>query len=343
MSPGTVRPESPVLVTGANGFIGRALCAGLRRAGCEVRGAILEGTDGRPLEELGVAVYPGDILRPASLEPALRGVCAVYHLAALATDWAPWARFMRVNAAGTARVLEAARRAGVQRLIHMSSLVVHPFCGHVAADETASLGNSTNGYCVAKVVAEGHVRRAQARGWFDTVIIRPAAIIYGPGDTTAFIHLAPALERGPLPLVAGGEPLTCCIYVGNLVDGLLLAGARPAAAGRTYVLTDDRMLTWRAYLAAVCGALGTEPRFVSVPAWLARAAGWSLEAIWRTARIERAPVVHRYRVGLTARDFHFGCARAKRELGYRPRVDLETGLQRTVAWYRRWQRGRSGG
>ncbi|MBD3368247.1 MAG: NAD-dependent epimerase/dehydratase family protein [Candidatus Eisenbacteria bacterium] len=330
-------PASPVLVTGANGFIGQALCAGLLRAGCTVRGAVLRGTDAEPLERMGIPVYPGDILQPETLAPALQGVRSVYHLAALATDWAPWDRFMRVNAEGTACVLEAARRAGVQRLVHMSSLVVHPFSGHVAADEHAPLGNRTNGYCAAKGVAEGHVRRAQQAGWFETVIIRPGTVIYGPGDTTAFVHLAPALERGPLPLVGDGETVTCCSYVGNLVDGLLLAGHRPEAAGRSYVLTDDRMVTWRAYLSAVCSALGVRPRLIGVPTWMVRAAGWSLETIWRSAGFSHAPVVHRYRVALMARDFHFGCERAKRELGYRPRVGLESGLARTVEWYRRWQ------
>lgn len=336
-------PASPVLVTGANGFIGAALAKALVEAGADVRGLILEGTDPGPLQRLGVPFFAGDICRPETLRTPLDGVRTVFHLAALATDWAPFARFMAVIADGTQNVLQAAHQARVERFVHMSSLAIHAFRGHLQADERTPAGNDVNGYCVAKTVAESMVRRAQALGWFQATIIRPGAVIFGPGDTTAFVHLAPALERGGFPLVGAGRAVTCYSFVDNLTDGMILAAASPQGAGQVFILTDDQAISWRSYLTAICQALGVPARFVNVPVWLAEASGWALEAAWRLARRSSAPVVHRYRVGLVARDFHFSSAKAKRLLGYQPRVGLQAGLDRTVAWYRQWARvGRNG-
>ncbi len=336
-------PESPILVTGANGFIGSALTRCLVEAGCEVRGLILRGTDPGPLEALRVPVFQGDICQPDTLAAPLAGVRTVFHLAALASDWAPFDLFLRIIADGTQNVLDAARQAGVGRFVHMSSLAVHRFSGHVEADELTPTGNDVNGYCTAKVIAESMVRRAEAQGWFATTIIRPGAVIFGPGDTTAFVHLAPALLKGQVPLVGGGRALTCYSHIDNLTAGMCLAAAAPEAAGEVFILTDDRRISWREYLTAVCQALGAPARFRSVPAWLAEAGGWSLEAIWKLARRAKAPPIHLYRVGLVARDFHFSCAKAKRMLGYRPQVGLEEGLIGTVAWYRNWQTSRAEG
>lgn len=325
------------LVTGANGFIGSALCAGLVAAGRPVRGLILSGTDPGSLPALGVEVVEGDICQPDSLKGPMGGVQRVFHLAALASDWGPEEHFMRVNATGTQNVLVSARNAGVQRVIHMSSLAVHPFCGHVDADENTPTGNDVNGYCTSKIMAESLVRRAAVLQWFSTTIIRPGAIIVGPGDTTAFVQLAPVLERGGLPLIDDGAKLTCFSCVENLVAGLLLAAGHGAAENQTFILTDDRRISLRAYLEAVCHALGTAPRFRSVPGSLARAAGWALERLWKLADSKTSPPINSYRTGLVSRDFHFSCALAKRLLGYKPVIELETGLRNTVAWYRAWQ------
>lgn len=330
-------PRSPVLVTGANGFIGTALCEALISKGCEVRAFILRGTEGQVLGKMGVDVFEGDVSKPQTLGPALDGARTVFHLAALAVDWAPWEKFMSTNAGGTWNVIEAARDARIDRFVLMSSLVVHPFTGHLNADESRAIGNRTNGYCMSKIVAESMTRLAQSRGWFDTTIIRPGAIIFGPGDTTAFVHLAPALESGIMPLVGSGSSVTCYSYIDNLIDGLLLVGGSDKAAGQTFNLNDDAMISWKDYLAATSRALGVKTRFFSIPVGLATSAAWTVEKAWKAARIKKAPFVHRYRVGLVTNDFHFSCEKAKNELGYKPKVGMEDGLKNTVQWYRRWQ------
>lgn len=327
-------PPSPVLVTGANGFIGSALCRALLDARCEVRGLILRGTDASGLRQMGVPYAQADICRPDTLGEPLSGIRTIFHLAALARDWGPWKAFMRVNADGARNVLEAAAEAGVRRFVHMSTLAIHKFDGHVDADESTPAQNRINGYCAAKIVAEKHVREYQSRGRLETTIIRPGAFIHGPGDTTVFVHLVPYLERGKMMLLDRGRQLTCYSYVENLVGGMVLAASRPEAAGETFILTDDIKISMRELMEAICAALEIPPRFGSVPAWLARPAGWILEMLWKLARRPQAPPVHRYRANFAAKDFHFSCEKAKKVLGYRPVVSLGEGLRRTVEWYR---------
>lgn len=327
-------PASPVLVTGANGFIATHLCRALRAAGCAVRGLILDGTDPAAISAMGVEVHTGDILRPDTLAAPVRGARTVFHLAALARDWGRWADFWAVNAEGTRNVLEAAAAAGVERLVHMSSLAVHPFSGHLDADEQTPATNRINGYCASKAEAERMVAGYQRAGRLQATVIRPGAVILGPGDTTTFDKLAPYLERGRLVLIDKGRQTICYSYVENLAGGMLLAAARPEGAGETFIITDDLHISMRALMTAACEALDVAPRFGSVPALLARAGGWTLEMLWRLGRRPNPPPVHRYRVGIAARDFHFSCEKAKRMLGYQPRIPLDEGLARTASWYR---------
>ncbi|MBN2495797.1 MAG: NAD-dependent epimerase/dehydratase family protein [Deltaproteobacteria bacterium] len=326
-------PPSPVLVTGAAGFIGRSLCRALIEAGCEVRGLDVPGADGGPLKAMGVELMRGDIREARELEAPLQGIRTVFHLAALAREWFPRETYMQINAEGTREMLMAAELAGVERFVHMSSLAIHLFDGHVDGDEQTPAANLEFGYCAGKLVAEHHVHAASRRG-LQTTIIRPGGAIFGPGDTTTFVHLAPAIESGVLPMLGGGHQLMCYSYVENLVGGMVLAAAHPAGAGQTFILTDDLKITVREHAQAVADALGVRVRFIPVPVRAGEAAGWLLERSYELLGIAHAPVLTRYRVGIVVRDFHFSCAKAKRLLGYRPRIAYREGLRRTVDWYR---------
>ncbi|RME28440.1 MAG: NAD-dependent epimerase/dehydratase family protein [Deltaproteobacteria bacterium] len=327
-----------VLVTGAGGFIGSTLCRLLLEAGCKrVAGLDLAHC---PDDLAGcLEWYGGDITVPESCRAAFEGAELVFHLAALASDWAPRRVFWRVNALGTANVVKLCRRAGVRRLVHMSTLAIHPFSGWRDADESTPVGNRVNGYCTSKAEAEKIVLGANGDG-LETTAIRPGAIIHGPGDTTAFVKLAPVVERGRMPLVGGGRALVCYSDARNLARGLVLAATSPAVAGEVFIVTDDVRITLREYLQAVAAELGTDLRLVSVPGPVASAAAWTMELAWKLAGARRPPPLHRYRVGLFARDFHFGCEKAKRLLGWRPIIPFGQSIKDTANWYKNRRRNR---
>jgi nucleoside-diphosphate-sugar epimerase len=326
------------LVTGSAGFIGSSLVKGLLAQGHRVRCLVHHAKE--RLDGLDVEITNGSITQRKSLAEAMEGVDVVFHLAALASDWGSKERFVEINALGTQNILHASVDAGVRRVVHMSSLAVHRFNGYLDADENTPADQDRYAYGASKVAAEKIVGRFQNEGNIETVRIRPGLVILGPEDTTAFVHMAPLLSKGRWTHVARGRTFLCYSYVENLVDGLILAGEKPEAAGEIFIITDDIKIRWREFISGIIKAFGVKERSLSVPAPLARVGGITLEALARLFGSKNSPPVNDYRTALVARDYHFSCAKAKRVLGYRPKVSLEEGLRRTVAWY--WDANENG-
>jgi nucleoside-diphosphate-sugar epimerase len=323
------------LVTGANGFIGSRLVRTLLERGWTVRSLVLKGTPLEFLDGVRTEVFFGDICEPETLGPALEGMDTVFHLAALARDWGPADLFMKVNAAGTRNMLEAASAAGASRLVLASSLAVHDYCGHFGANEDAAMDcPAWLPYGRSKVMAERHVKEFHDRGVIEGVIIRPGVFPFGPNDTTSFSRLAAALEKGIFAYVDHGRARLCTAYVENLCHGMELAGRRPGAAGRTYVIADDAPLSWRELMELFCRELGAKPPRLSIPYPAARAAAVATETLWTRLGLRSEPPLTLYRARIMRGDLFFVSGRARDELGYAPTVPLEEGVRRTVAWYR---------
>ena len=323
-----------VLVTGGNGFIGSALVRFLLAKGKRVRCLIHRSH--RLLDGLDVELVKGSLQMASSLREAMLGVEVVYHLAGTgkAGDWGDRDWFFSVNAGGTRRLLDAALDAGARRFVHLSSLAVHRFVGHVDADESTPANQRHHAYGASKAEAEHLVRAVGAAGRLQTVVVRPGFVIFGPKDTTSFVHMAPLLSKGRWSHVDGGRHLMCYSYVDNLADGLVLAGEHERAAGEIFNVHDGLKLSWREFISAVIRAFGVTERSISVPSFIARPAGIGLETLFRVLRIPKAPPITDYRTELASSDLHFSCAKAQSLLGYRARVPFEEGLARTVAWYR---------
>lgn len=321
-----------MLLTGAAGFIGSHVAEALLAGGHTVR-----GLDLAPPAEANPAVewLAADVTDAARCAEAASGCDAVCHLAARVGDWGPAAAYERVNVLGTTNLVRAAREAGARRFLLVSSVAVHHYRGLFRADETTPRDGRINAYCRSKIAAEDALR-AEARGGLTWTIVRPGVFPFGPRDQTSFVHLADAIVRGRMGLVSGGRACVSTAYAENLAEGIALALVHPRAAGEVFVIGDEGELSWRELLALLARALGVEPPRRSVPFPLAYAAAWLLEGVYRLLRARRAPLLTRYRVLLAGRDCHFVSHKAHAILGYRPRVGLEEGIARTVAWYRGW-------
>jgi nucleoside-diphosphate-sugar epimerase len=322
-----------VLVTGANGFVGSALCRRLVQTGAAVRGLVRPNSDlsllaGVPLEKV-----VGSLDDPASLARAAAGVELVFHVAAAVTDWGSLDSFRKVNVEGTRNLLEACARVGVRRLVYVSSVAVHSFIDACDMDEDSPQLPTPYPYCQTKREAEALVNEIFSQGKLETVIIRPGDL-YGPGDRVVFQKMAGLLRLGLVPLVAGGRKLGAFTCVDNLVAGLLLAGGVPQAAGRTYVITDGTRISWRDYFAGLAKALGYPPPRLWVTSGLAQTLAAGLENLYLGLRIPGRPPLTRYLAAHLSSDFHFRCDRACRELGYAPQTDFPAALRRTARWYR---------
>jgi 2-alkyl-3-oxoalkanoate reductase len=318
------------LVTGAHGFIGSHLAEGLLAAGHRVRALVSPWGDLANLRDvLGeVEIARADIRAPEALDDAFTGIDVVFHAAARVADWGAWPPFYETNVLGTANVLRAATGAGVQRLVHVSSVAVHRYRGYRDADpRTAPLDGDLNAYARSKRLAE---RRVAAATDLETVIVRPGAWPFGPRDPV-IAQVTRALRAPAFPLVGGGGAVLNTAYVGNLVGGLILAGVAAEAAGRVYLIADEGAPSWREVLAELARLTATRPRWLTLPPALAAAVGTGTEGTWRLLAPGRTPPVRRYLAALMRHDLHFSTRHARVELGYRPQVSWQAGLARTVA------------
>jgi nucleoside-diphosphate-sugar epimerase len=317
----------PVLVTGATGFLGGHLAAALSARGFAVRALARETSDLRRLEGLGVELARGDVTDPASLARAVAGRRVVFHAAAKVSDWAPRAEFQRVNVGGTQAVLSACRSAGVQRMVHLSSLTVLglPRDGVRVDEQSPTARAGLDPYTATKLEAEGRVRAAHGQGDLETTVVRPG-VIWGPGDVTILPRLAALLRRGRMPWIDHGRNVLGLSHVANLSHGIILAAMAPVAAGQVYHLTDGEELTAREAIEQLAAATGVAPPRVSLPFPAVYALATALELVARLTRRKHPPAMTRYGVRLVACDCRYEIGKAARELGYAPVISFREGI-----------------
>ncbi|MEW5982035.1 MAG: NAD-dependent epimerase/dehydratase family protein [Acidobacteriota bacterium] len=320
-----------VLVTGATGFTGGHLARALRARGREVV-ALARVRDDRTgsLEADGVQIALGDLTDPASLRRAVDGADVVYNIAALYRRAGVGAStYAAVNAGGVAWLIQVAAAAGVKRVVHCSTVGVHGNVEHPPADEDAPLRPGDE-YQRTKLEGEHQGREAAARAGIDLVIARPSGI-YGPGDTR-LLKLFRGVARRRFVILGRGEIFYHMTYIDDLCEGFRLCGEVEAAAGRTYILAGGEVTSLNDLVGIVADEAGVAAPSWRLPVWPFWLAGAACELLCVPLRIE--PPLYRRRVDFFTKDRAFDIARARRELGFDPKVGLREGIRRTLRWYR---------
>lgn len=320
------------LVTGGTGFAGSQLALRLLQNGHRVR--VLDVQPGRFDERIRAAggeIRYGSVTDPDVTRELVRGCEVVFHLAA-AFRRINLARsvYRDVNATATGRLVAEAREAGVRRFVYCSTQGVH---GHV----DPSPGNEESPIrpedFYQQTKYEGELAARDAAGSMELAIVRPTAI-YGPGDHPGRFHLLfQQVRKGYFPLLGNGRPVHYHpVFVENLNDGLLLAAERPEAVGETFLIADARYVELGDLVREVAEALDRDVRLIRLPFWPVYGAAAAMETAFRLLPFE--PPLFRRRVDWYRQNRAFDIAKARRLLGYEPRVDLAEGLRRTAAWYR---------
>ncbi len=318
------------LVTGGTGFLGRHLVERLLLEGEQVSVLARREAGTEELRALGARVVEGDVRQWPSLRRALQGIDCVYHAAALVAGAGRWIDFLEINVLGTERLLQAALEHDVRRVVHVSSIGVYPEREPGAViteadgyDDNPSRGGYTRSKIWADRIAAWYARERQA----PVTVIRPGTI-WGPGGKNNPVRAGARV--GPLSLVFGdGENVLPLTYVDNVVDALVLAARRDDAVGRAYNIVDDERITQRTFLERLGPALGKDVRalYVPLPALRPVAAAADLaKAALRGGR--RSPQGMYSRITRSVQSVHYDTARAKAELGWKPRVDFEEALAR---------------
>ncbi len=321
--------RGPVLITGVNGFIASHLAERLLREGTPVRGLARRPESARWLAERGAEIASGDILNPDAVKRAADGCCAVVHAAAWTGGTTPAAELAwRTNVDGTTNVLEAARAAGVERFVYVSSVAVYGLNRAPMVDESMATPPVGQLYPDSKIAAETAVRKSGVPpGW---VIVRPACT-YGPKGTAWTIGPIEQIKRGSLILLGRDEGLVTPGYIDNVVDGLWLTLTHPEAAGQAFNLCDDRAVTYREFYMAYARMLGRDALPV-LPAWVAQLARTGPAGVAR--RLLGKPPVGPWSLHFRRNPSQFSIEHARRILGYKPAVDFVEGMRRTEQWLR---------
>jgi len=320
-----------VLVTGGTGFTGGHLARALKARGRDVVALVRDETRAGSLKGDGITLATGDIRDAAAVERAAQRVEVIYHVAAiyrqagLRED-----EYRAVNARAVGTVIEAASRAGVNRVVHCSTVGVHGDIERPPANEDAPL-KPGDIYQVTKLEGERVAREAGARAGVEVVIARPTGI-YGPGDRR-LLKLFRGVARRRFLVLGSGEIFYHLTYIDDLVEGFRLCGEVPAAAGRTYILAGGEVTTLNDLIRIVAEVAGVQPPTLHLPVLPVWVAGAACELICAPFGIE--PPLYRRRVDFFTKSRAFDIARARGELGYAPKVSLREGIRRTLDWYRR--------
>jgi nucleoside-diphosphate-sugar epimerase len=324
-----VTPRVPVLVTGVTGFVGRRLARALVARGYLVRGLTRRDAGLDDLVTDGIEVVRGDLADPAALERACDRQRLVFHAAGRVSDWGARQEFVRVNVEGTAHLIAACVRAHVERLVHLSSLTVLGLPNDARSiDETTPYAAPPSGdhYTATKIAGEQLMRAASTEGRLATTVVRPGAI-WGRGDRLIVPRIVRLMRRGLMPVVGDGENVLGLSHIDNLVEGIILAGRTPCAAGQVYHITDGEEVTAAEALAEVAGAFGLKPPGTHVPYWATYGLAAVLETTaWVTGRAQ-APAITRYGVRLLACDCRYDITKARSQLGYQPQVSFRAGMR----------------
>jgi nucleoside-diphosphate-sugar epimerase len=322
-----------ILITGGNGLLGRHLIPALEEAGHRARVLVLPAEDASFLQARGTHVIRGDITEPDTLTGAVAGAEAVMHLAGLMGVWRSVKGYHTVNVIGTENVCRAALAAGVGRVIHVSSWTVYGMALGMPAREDFLLKPFREPYAITKAAGDACVQRMIVDEQLPAVIIRPGTF-FGPTDRLHFKRMADRVAAGRAIIVGRGDNALPFVYVTDVVQGLLRALDREEAIGNAYNITTDQPLTQQQFLQAVADELGTSPARVHVPYRALYAAGYVAERIATATRSRRPPVVTRLGVKLFGTDNRQSIEKARRELGYEPRVAVREGIRCAAGWYR---------
>lgn len=319
-----------VLVTGATGFTGQALSRRLVAEGEQVVAFVRATSRTEPLEELGVECCRVDIRDGREVRMAFEPFDRVFHVAAAyRTEHAERDEFRRVNVEATRHLLEAAREVGVGRFVHTSTVGVQGEIQDPPADEQYRTRPGDH-YQETKLEGERIALRHFAEGLSGTVV-RPVGI-HGPGDTR-FLKLFRAIARGVFVMIGKGDVLYHLTYIDDLVDGFLLASRQPEALGQVFTIAGPEYTTIRELVNRIADLLGKPHPRLRVPLAPVHGAAVLCERLCRPLGL--APPLYPRRVEFFQLDRAFTTEKARRLLGFTPKVGLDEGLARTAEWYRR--------
>lgn len=318
-----------ILVTGATGFTGRALCEKLARDGEQVVVFARPSSRVEGLRAAGFEVRVLDLADEDQVRRHFEPFRKIFHIAAaFRTEHDHIDEFRKANVTATRCLMDAALAAGCGRFVHCSTVGVQGEIENPPADEEYRYLPGDH-YQQSKMEGELLVLEYFKKGLAGS-IVRPVGI-YGPGDTR-FLKLFRPISRGKFVMIGSGEVLYHMTYIDDLVQGFLLAGEKEEALGQVFTVGGPRYTTLNELVGEIARVTGGPPVRFRIPYAPVHAAAVVCAAACKVLRVN--PPLYPRRVEFFKKPRAFRIDKARRLLGYEPTVDLSEGLSRTAAWYR---------
>ncbi len=324
------------LVTGGGGFVGKAVVKMLVHQGVE---CTVVGRNSYPdLVNIGVKCLVGDIQNLSFMTHAVKGMDAVFHIAALAGIWGEWSDYYGSNVIGTQNVIESCLKNEVFSLVYTSTpSVVFDRSDILGGNENLPYANSfLCHYARSKVIAEKMILQANCPKMF-TCALRPH-LIWGPGDP----HLLPRLiEKGrkkQLKRVGDGTNIVDISYVDNVAHAHVLAAENlkttAACAGKAYFVSQGEPVNLWDWINTLFAAMDIPPVKQAVSFSTAYRVGSLLELVYKGIRVQKEPPMTRFIAEQLAKSHFFSIENSRNDFGYEPLVTTEEGLVRSINWFK---------
>lgn len=318
-----------VAITGATGFIGGNLCRYLKERGWEVRPLVRSRPAANGAGAGDLAPQTADVTDAAALRKAFKNVDVVMHLAALFNrPEASWDDYRRVNVEGVRNVMEAAKAAGVARVVHCSTGGVATGCGAPPFSEATPYSPpSWDKYETTKCEGEKLALDFHRRTGYPVAVIRPAQV-YGPGDRgkAKFYRM---VKSGVM--VNPGHTLKHLIYIDDLCRAFELAADNEAAVGEVFIIAGREPIPLKDLIGLVAQELGVSPPSIVLPATPMTMLCTSTEVVCNLAHVK--PILFRRSMDFFTKSVQFDARKAQDVLGFEDDMPIPDGVANTARWY----------
>lgn len=317
-----------IAVTGGSGFVGNHLVEKLVSKEHKIKVLVRKTSKTILLEKSGVELVYGDVTDKESIERLVNDVDIVYHVAAKVYVGSE-DEFWNVNFRGTENILDACLNRGLGRIVHVSTIGVTGNIANPPGDESRPY-NPMSPYDRSKCEAEKLALRYHREHGMPVTIVRPT-VMYGPRNMY-MLRLYEETQSGNFRFIGSMNNLMHPCYIENFLQGITLAAERPEAVGEIYIIGDEKPITWVEYVKTVAEVMGATPpkRHISISlmkiiAYLSEFKSWMFggEPFFARSWLDEITKVYAYDI-----------TKAKKDLGYNPKISLKEGISRTIDWYR---------
>ncbi len=323
-----------ILVTGATGFLGKYLVEQLLSGGYEVLALGRNEEAGRKLAEMGASFCKGDFTDKEGCSVYFDNVDYVIHAGALSTVWGSWDSFYNTNVIGTRNICELCMEKNIKRMVYISSPSIYSGKVHrfdIRENEYDSR-NELNYYIKSKIMSEEIVQKFQEEGLY-TVVLRPRGL-FGIGDTSLIPRILKANQKIGIPLFNKGKNYVDITCVENVAYAAMLCVQAENINGQVFNISNGEPMQFKEILELFMKSIEGKARYLKLPFNLVYGIASFLETIYRIFHINGEPALTRYTVCTLAFSQTLNISKAKKLLGYEPKITIAEGITNYGKWWK---------